>query len=112
MPPPVSAETVGHSIGQPGSGFLQDRLTVGGAVRWQSATDSMVFASEFEQPNVRRDPCAVFDVNAEYDLTDEMVLSLSVNNVLNEKYHATTGFYDTVVHGDGIAAELMLRARF
>ncbi len=93
-------------------GFLQEKLTIGGAMRWQSATESMVFESEFEQPSVPQDPYAVFDLNAKYDITEETVLTLSVNNVLNEKYYATTGFYDTVVYGDGISAELMLRARF
>ena len=93
-------------------GILDDRLTIGGALRAQSGTDSMVFESEIEQPSVRQDPYAVFDVNAQYDLTDDTVLTLSVNNVLDEKYYATTGFYDTVVYGDGIGAELMLRARF
>lgn len=94
------------------AGILQDRLTVGGAMRWQSATDSLIFQSEFEQPSIRQKPYAVFDVNAQYDLTEQTVLSLSVTNVFDKKYYATTGFYDTVVYGDGIAAELMLRARF
>ena len=93
-------------------GFLQERLTIGGAMRWQSGTESMVFESDFEQPSVPQDPYAVFDLNANYDLTEQTVLTLSVNNVLNEKYYATTGFYDTVVYGEGISAELMLRARF
>ena len=93
-------------------GILDDRLTIGGAIRAQSGTDSMVFESEIEQPSVRQDPYAVFDLNAQYDLTEDTVLTLSVNNVLDEKYYATTGFYDTVVYGDGIGAELMLRARF
>jgi len=92
------------------AGILQDRLTVGGALRWQSATDSIQWDGNL--PNVEQDPYAVFDVNASYDLTEQTVLTLSVNNVLDEKYYASTGFYNTVTYGDGIAAELMLRARF
>ncbi len=45
-------------------------------------------------------------------MTEQAVLTLSVNNVLDEKYYASTGFYNTVIYGDGISAELMLRARF
>ena len=71
----------------------------------------MVFESEIEQPSVRQDPYAVFDLNAQYDLSADTVLTLSVNNVLDEKYYATTGFYDTVVYSDGISAELLC-ARF
>ena len=89
--------------------ILQDRLTVGGAVRWQSSTDSIVWDG---QPNIEQDPYAVFDLNASYDISEQAVLTLSVNNVLDEKYYASTGFYNTVIYGDGIGAELMLRARF
>jgi len=91
---------------------LQDRLTVGGAMRWQSGTDSMDFASELEQPNVHQGSYAVFDLNARYGIDDRTELSLSVNNIFDKKYYATTGFYDTVVYGDGRSAELTLRARF
>ncbi|MCV2447318.1 TonB-dependent siderophore receptor [Paracoccus sp. DMF] len=91
---------------------LQDKLTVGGAMRWQSGTDSMDFASEVEQPNVHQGSYAVFDLNATYDLNDKTALSLSVNNIFDKKYYATTGFYDTVVYGDGRSAELTLRAKF
>lgn len=39
-------------------------------------------------------------------------LTLSVNNIFNKKYYATTGFYDTVVYGEDRTAELTLRTRF
>lgn len=91
---------------------LQDKLTVGGAMRWQSGTDSMDFASTVEQPSVHQGSYAVFDLNAKYDLNDRTELSLSVNNIFDKKYYATTGFYDTVVYGDKRSAELTLRAKF
>lgn len=91
---------------------LQDKLTVGAAVRWQSKTDSMDFTSDVEQPNVHQGSYAVYDLNATYDISDKTALTLSVNNVLNKKYYATTGFYDTVVYGDERSAEITLRARF
>lgn len=89
---------------------LNDRLTVGGAMRWQSSIDSMPW--EGSLPNIRQDAYAVFDVNATYDVTESAALTLSVNNVLDKKYYASTGFYNTVIYGEGISAELMLRARF
>jgi outer membrane receptor for ferric coprogen and ferric-rhodotorulic acid len=90
--------------------ILQDRLTVGGAVRWQSSIDSMPWDGNL--PNIEQDAYAVFDVNASYDVTEQAVLTLSVNNVLDEKYYSSTGFYNTVNYGEGVTAELMLRARF
>jgi len=94
------------------AGILDDKLTVGGAMRWQSATDSMVFSSDVELPPVHQGSYAVFDFNAAYEISDKAELALSVNNVLNKKYYATTGFYDTVVYGDDRSAELTLRAKF
>ncbi|WP_199258848.1 TonB-dependent siderophore receptor [Paracoccus binzhouensis] len=94
------------------AGVFDDKLTVGGAMRWQSGTDSMDFASDIEQPNVHQGSYAVFDLNASYEVTEKTELSLSVNNIFNKKYYATTGFYDTVVYGDERSAELTLRAKF
>ncbi len=94
------------------AGIMGDKLTVGGAMRWQSGTDSMDFDSDIEQPNVHQGAYAVFDLNASYDLSDTAELTLSVNNIFNKKYYATTGFYDTVVYGDERSAELMLRTKF
>lgn len=91
-------------------GILDERLTVGGAVRWQSTTDGIPWYDGL--PNVEQGPYAVFDVNASYDVTENAILTLTVNNVLDEKYYASTGFYNAVTYGDGTAAELMLRARF
>jgi len=92
------------------AGVLDGRLTVGGAMRWQSATDSIPW--EGGLPNIEQDPYTVFDVNASYDLTEQTVLTLSVNNLFDEQYYASTGFYNTVIYGDGLSTELMLRARF
>ncbi|MFT3690955.1 MAG: TonB-dependent receptor [Paenirhodobacter sp.] len=91
---------------------LGDRLTLGGAMRWQTGTDSMDFASDVEQPNVHQGSYAVFDLNASYALSEKADLTLSVNNILDRKYYATTGFYDTVVYGEDRSLELTLRARF
>jgi outer membrane receptor for ferric coprogen and ferric-rhodotorulic acid len=91
-------------------GFLADRLTVGGAVRWQSATDSIPW--EGNLPNIEQKPYAIVDLSAKYDVTEATTLTLGVNNVLDEQYYASTGFYNSVIYGDGISAELMLRSRF
>lgn len=42
-------------------GILEERLTVGGAVCWQSATDGIPRYDGL--PNVTQEPYAVFDVN-------------------------------------------------
>ncbi|SMG55625.1 TonB-dependent siderophore receptor [Paracoccus sp. J56] len=94
------------------AGILDEKLTLGGAMRWQSGTDSMNFASDSQQTNVHQGSYAVFDLNARYELTDKTELSLSVNNVFDKEYYATTGFYGRVVYGEPRSAELTLRAKF
>jgi len=91
---------------------LEDRMTVGGAARWQSSTESMDFDADDSVPSVHQDSYAVFDFNVSYDLDARTELTLSVNNIFNKKYYATTGFYDTVVYGEGRRAEIALRKRF
>jgi outer-membrane receptor for ferric coprogen and ferric-rhodotorulic acid len=92
--------------------ILEDRLRLGGAMRLQSGTDSMDFANDATQPNVHQSSYTVFDLNTIYEVSDKIEVSLSVNNIFDRKYCATTGFYDTVVYGDGRSAELVLRAKF
>lgn len=89
-----------------------DRLTLGGAMRWQSGTDSIEFVEVGKKPNVHQASYGVFDFNANYDIDDNTSLTLSVNNVLDKKYYATTGFFNTVVYGQPRSAELILRKKF
>lgn len=92
---------------------LTERLSIGGAMRWQSGTDSIeVSYSDTNAPSVHQGSYAVADLSASYDVNDDTSLTLTVNNVLRKKYYATTGFYDTVVYGEDISAELALRAKF
>ncbi len=92
--------------------LLDDRLRIGGAVRLQSGTDSMDFANDDTEPSVHQGGYAVFDLNTIYQVNDQLEVSLSVNNIFDKKYYATTGFYDTVVYGESRTAELVLRAKF
>lgn len=92
---------------------LTDRLSLGGAMRWQSGTDSIEESfTDVDTPNVHQGSHAVFDLSASYDVNDDTSLTLSVNNLTRKKYYATTGFYDTVVYGEDRTAELTLRAKF
>ncbi|MTH64103.1 TonB-dependent siderophore receptor [Paracoccus shanxieyensis] len=92
--------------------LLDDKLTIGGALRWQSDTDSMDFTSNVEQPNVHQGSYTVFDLNTSYQIDARTELSMSVNNVFDKKYYSTTGFSDTVVYGEARTAEITLRAKF
>lgn len=92
--------------------FLNDRLTVGGAVRWQSDTNSMDFAAGSDVPNVHQGAYTVYDLSLAYEINDRTDVSLYVNNLADKKYYATTGFYDTVVYGQGRTVEVVVRARF
>ncbi|XQZ41700.1 TonB-dependent receptor [Paracoccus yeei] len=108
----VPRRAIGHRQDNPNAIVNDDRLTVGGALRWQSGTDSMDFTSDVEQPNVHQGSFAVFDLNGSLRIDARTELTLSVNNLFDKTYYATTGFYDTVVYGEGRTAELAVRTRF
>lgn len=91
-------------------GALAD-FTVGGGLRWQSRTDSVDIETA-DGFNVVQDPYTLFDLMARYQLNDTAALSLNVTNLTDVKYYQTTGFYDSVIYGEGRRVSLGITATF
>lgn len=62
-------------------------------------------------PGVPQDARAI-DAATTYEIREGVGHGLHGTNLFDKKYYRTTGFYNTVVYGDGVGAELALRARF
>lgn len=89
---------------------LDEKLTLGGGLRWQSKTDSIPW--EGDAPNLVQDAYSVVDFNAKYEFDYDTALTLSVKNLFDKEYYASTGFYNRVIFGEGRTAELILRSQF
>lgn len=89
-------------------------FTIGGGLRWQSKTRSLTTVpgeSAFDT-DIVQDPYTLVDAMAAWRMTEAATLQLNVTNLLDEKYYQTTGFYDSVIYGQGRRAEITLRASF
>ncbi|SBT18527.1 Ferric-pseudobactin BN7/BN8 receptor precursor [Marinomonas gallaica] len=90
--------------------ILDEKLTIGGGLRWQSKTDSIPW--EGDAPNLVQDAYSVVDFDAKYDFNYDTTLTLSVKNLFDKEYYASTGFYNRVIFGDGRTAEIVVRSKF
>lgn len=97
------------------SGNLE-KLTVGGAVRWQSGTYATVWGADnsgsFALRRAEIDPYAIVNLMARYDFTEKTALQLNVNNLFNEKYYSQVSFYNTRNYGDPRNFTLKLSHKF
>ncbi|MDO7536387.1 TonB-dependent siderophore receptor [Acinetobacter pittii] len=72
--------------------YLDEALTIGGGVRWQSEIyekNAVSATGRFTQESY-----ALVDLMARYKVNNNLMLNFNVNNLFNEKYHlATTNSY-------------------
>ena len=73
--------------------YLDEAITVGGGVRWQSEiyeNNSVSKTGRFTQ-----DSYALVDLMARYKVNDQLMVNFNLNNLFNEKYHlaATNSYY-------------------
>lgn len=72
--------------------YLDEALTIGGGVRWQSEIyekNAVSTTGRFTQESY-----ALVDLMARYKVNNNLMLNFNVNNLFNEKYHlATTNSY-------------------
>ena len=105
---PQSVLKIGTTYNLPG---MLEGLTVGGAMRWQSKTENLAYYSSAPS-SITQKSYAVFDLMASYKFDEQTTLQLNVNNVFDERYYRTMGFYDSVFYGDGRSATLSLKRTF
>ena len=73
--------------------YLNEALTIGGSLRWQSK----IYSDE-TRPNFvdtfTQNSYTLIDLMARYKINDNLLLNFNLNNLFNEKYHlATTNSY-------------------
>ncbi len=105
---PQSVLKVGTTYRLPGA---WDAVTVGGSMRWQSKTENVGYYSSAPS-SITQDSYAVVDLMMSYKFDEQTTLKLNVNNVFDERYYRTMGFYDSVFYGDGRSGTLTLKRTF
>jgi outer membrane receptor for ferric coprogen and ferric-rhodotorulic acid len=88
-----------------------NKLSFGGGMSWQSDTNNSYWGSDpslhFEQNGF-----FLFDLNAQYRITENVILSVVVNNLFDKTYFQNVGFYDGVFYGEPRNVQVSLRYTF
>lgn len=88
-----------------------NKLSLGGGMRWQSDTNNSYWGSD-PSLNFEQNGYFVFDLNAQYRITDKVMLSVVVNNLFDKTYYQNVGFYDGVFYGEPRNVQVSLRYNF
>lgn len=80
--------------------ILDDKLVVGGGVRWQSKTYQDA-TGPLGVERVGQDAYALVDLFARYNITSNLQAQVNVSNLFDEKYYSQIGFYNQGSYGAG-----------
>lgn len=86
-----------------------EKLSVGGGMRWQSGIDNFYWGG---MNDIEQGGYAVFDLNAQYEITENLTASMVVRNLFDKTYFANVGFYDGIYYGDPFDVQFSLRYDF
>lgn len=87
------------------------KLTVGAGMRWQSRTSAQTYYGLGASDIVQK-PYALFDLMAQYDITDKTRVQVNLRNLTDKKYYRSMGFYNSVFYGEGRTVLVTLTQRF
>lgn len=97
-------------------GGILDRLTVGGGVNWQSEIFTAATIPTSNTTTVRTDvkqkAYALVNLMARYPLTEQVSLSLNVDNLFDKVYYRRVGFYNGGYFGEPRKVTATVRAKF
>lgn len=87
-----------------------NKLSVGGGMRWQSEVDNAYWGSSLGV--IEQGAYAVFDLNAQYEISENLTASMVMRNLFDKTYFSNVGFYDGVYFGEPFNVQLSLRYDF
>lgn len=87
-----------------------NKLSVGTGMSWQSDTNNEYWGSTAGE--IRQNGYFLFDVNAQYRITENLSASVTVKNLFDKTYYRNVGFYDGVYFGEPRNIQFSLRYKF
>ena len=78
-------------------------------MRWQSAVNNIYWAGI---SNIEQGGYAVFDLNAQYEISENLTASMVVRNLFDKTYFANVGFYDGIYYGEPLNVQVSLKYEF
>lgn len=89
-----------------------DKLTIGGGVRWQDKIYGYVYSPANVYEDITQKNVFLVDLMAKYKLNDKVDITFNVKNLLNEKYYAGLGNFDTGYYGEPRSFSVSTKFKF
>lgn len=89
-----------------------DKLTIGGGVRWQDKIYGYVYSPANVYEDITQKNVFLIDLMAKYKLNDKVDITFNVKNLLNEKYYAGLGNFDTGYYGEPRSFSVSTKFKF
>lgn len=86
-----------------------EKLSIGGGMRWQSAVNNIYWSGT---NSIEQGGYAVFDLNAQYEISEDLTASMVVRNLFDKTYFANVGFYDGIYYGEPLNVQVSLKYEF
>ncbi len=89
-----------------------ERLTVGGGIRWQDKIHGYVWSPSDVYEDITQKNVLLVDLMAKYKVTEKVDVTFNVKNLLNEKYYAGLGNFDTGFYGEPRSFSVSTKFKF
>lgn len=89
-----------------------DKLTIGGGVRWQDKIYGYVWSPANVYEDTSQKNVFLIDLMAKYKLNEKVDITFNVKNLLNEKYYAGLGNFDTGYYGEPRSFSVSTKFKF
>ncbi len=89
-----------------------EKLTVGGGIRWQDEIYGKVWSPASEYAIVSQKNVFLVDLMARYSFNEKVDLTFNAKNLLNEKYYAGFGNFDTGFYGEPRSFSVSTKFKF
>lgn len=89
-----------------------EKLTVGGGIRWQDEIYGKVWSPASEYAILSQKNVFLVDLMARYRFNEKVDVTFNAKNLLNEKYYAGFGNFDTGFYGEPRSFSLSTKFKF
>lgn len=90
---------------------LNDKLSVGGGVRWQNKTFTDISYND-EDVRINQGSYSLVDLYARYDINSSLTAQVNIANLFDKQYYSVLGFYDQGAYGTGRSVFASLTYKF
>ncbi len=89
-----------------------NRLTIGGGVRWQGTVYGYAWSPSDAYEDITQKSVVLVDLMAKYKASEKVDVTFNVKNLLNKKFYAGLGNFDTGYYGEPRSFSVPVKFKF